>query len=129
MPLERAGGQAQFILHEPPASEGASLEPVLGWIRENLRRELSLPAIARRAHMSSRSLSRRFREQTGTTPSQWVLSARVHRAQQLLEVTDASMERIATHVGFGSTSTFRARFQEIVGSSPRAYRHAFRSKV
>jgi transcriptional regulator GlxA family with amidase domain len=127
MPLERAGGQAQFIVHEPPSGDGASLEPVLGWIRENLRRELSLSSIARRAAMSSRSLSRHFREQTGTTPSQWVLGARVHRAQQLLEVTDQSMERVATDVGFGSTATFRARFHQIVGLSPRAYRRTFRA--
>lgn len=126
MPLERAGGQAQFIIHEPPASEGVSLEPVLTWIRQNLRRELSLPVIARRAAMSSRSLSRHFREQTGTTPSQWVLAARVHRAQQLLEVSEESIERVATHVGFGSTATFRMRFHQIVGLSPRAYRRSFR---
>jgi transcriptional regulator GlxA family with amidase domain len=129
MPLERAGGQAQFIVHEPPTSEGASLEPVLCWIRENLRRELSLPAIAKRAGMSSRSLSRRFREQTGTTPSQWVLGARVHRAQQLLEVTGQSVERIAGLVGFGSTATFRMRFGEVVGVSPREYRKGFRARV
>lgn len=79
--------------------------------------------------MSSRSLSRRFREQTGTTPSQWVLSARVQRAQQLLEVTDHGIERIATHVGFGSTATFRARFAQIVGLSPRAYGRSFRAGV
>ncbi len=41
MPLERAGGQAQFIVHEPPAPDGASLEPLLRWLEQNLRTSCS----------------------------------------------------------------------------------------
>ncbi|HVJ92560.1 MAG TPA: helix-turn-helix domain-containing protein, partial [Labilithrix sp.] len=85
-------------------------------------------AIARRAAMSTRTLSRRFREQTGTTPAQWVLRCRVYRAQQLLETTSHSVERVATEVGFGSTATFRDRFRRLVGKSPQAYRRTFRSR-
>ncbi|AKV00596.1 Transcriptional regulator [Labilithrix luteola] len=130
MPLERAGGQSQFIVHEPPsAEEGASLEPVLRWLAENLQEKVSLDDIARRAGMSLRTLSRRFREQTGTTPLGWLLRARVRHAQQLLETTPSSIERIATSAGFGSATTFRLRFQRVVGTSPRAYRNAFRGAV
>ncbi len=124
MPLERAGGQAQFIVHVPPADD-VTLEPVLRWIEENLQRTLNLAAIARRAAMSTRSLSRRFREQTGTTPAQWVLASRVRRAQHLLETTSHPIERIAAHVGLRSTATFRERFHRIVGTSPMAYRRSF----
>ncbi len=127
MPLERDGAQAQLIVHETPTDE-TSLEPLLRWLDENPHETLSLERIARRAAMSSRSLSRRFREQIGTTPAQWILRLRVRRAQQLLETSTLSMERIAAEVGFGSTATFRDRFHRAVGTSPQAYRRAFKTQ-
>lgn len=126
MPLERAGGQAQFIVHEPPTPDGASLEPLLRWMEENARRDLTLADIAARAMTSTRTLNRRFREQTGTTPLQWLHHSRLSQAQSLPETTDHSIERIASQVGFGSPTTFRDRFKHLVGTSPQAYRRAFR---
>ncbi len=96
MPLERDGGQAQYIVHEQPGMDGASLEPLLRWMEENADRELTLDDIATRATMSTRTLYRRFREQTGTTPVQWLHGARIRQAQQLLETTEHPVERIAT---------------------------------
>ncbi len=127
MPLERSGGQAQFIKQEPPDAEGRSLEALLEWLTANLSQELSLQTIARRAAMSTRTLSRRFREQTGTSPTQWVAQARVRQAQHLLETTTLAVDQVATAVGFGSTPTFRERFSQTVGVGPRAYRQSFRS--
>ena len=127
MPLERAGGQAQFIVHEPPTSDGASIGPLLAWLERNLGRDLSLPVIARQAAMSTRTLSRRFREQAGTTPALWVTGARVRRAQRLLETTDLSVERVAAEAGFGSSAVLRERFGRIVGTNPQAYRRTFRA--
>ncbi len=126
MPLEREGGQAQFIVHAPPTPEGGSLEPLLRWMGANARRELTLAEIATEAAMSTRTLNRRFREQTGTTPLQWLHRVRLCQAQTLLETTDGSIERIASQVGFGSSTTFRDRFKQRVGTSPQAYRRAFR---
>lgn len=126
MPLERDGGQAQFIVHEPPTPAGASLEPLLRWMEENTHRALTLDAIAARALMSTRTLNRRFREQTGTTPLQWLHRCRLRQAQYLLETTGHPVERIASQVGFGSPTTFRDRFKQLVGTSPQAYRRAFR---
>ncbi len=128
MPLEREGGQAQFIVHDlPPAPAGATLEPVLRWLEQHCDRDLALEEIAARAGMSTRTLNRRFREQTGTTPLQWLHRARVRRAQHLLETTPDPVERIAEQAGFGSPTAFRERFRRVVGTSPRAYRNAFRA--
>ncbi|MGW7351666.1 GlxA family transcriptional regulator [Streptomyces phytohabitans] len=127
MPLERDGGQAQFIVHEPPAPDGATLEPLLRWMTENSRHELTLDALAARAGLSTRTLNRRFREQTGTTPLQWLLRTRIRHAQHLLETTAHSVERVAAQTGFGSPTSFRDRFRQQVGTSPYAYRRAFRS--
>jgi transcriptional regulator GlxA family with amidase domain len=71
----------------------------------------------------------RSREQTGTTPLQWLLRARVRRAQVLLETTAQSIERIATSVRFGSASAFREHFRRVVAASPQGYRSAFRSRA
>ncbi|MET8805618.1 helix-turn-helix domain-containing protein [Streptomyces sp. NPDC004546] len=127
MPLEREGGQAQFIVHDlPPAPSGATLEPLLRWLQDHCDRDLTVDEIAAQAGMSTRTLNRRFREQTGTTPLQWLHRARVRRAQHLLETTPYPVERIATQTGFGSPTAFRERFRRVVGTSPQAYRRAFR---
>jgi transcriptional regulator GlxA family with amidase domain len=128
MPLERDGGQAQFIMHErPPAPRGSTMEPLLAWLEESAARDLTLDEIAAQAGMSTRTLNRRFREQTGTTPLKWLDRARIRRAQHLLETTGQPVDRIGAQVGFGSATAFRDRFKRIVGTSPHAYRHAFRS--
>lgn len=129
MPLEREGGQAQFIVHDhPPVPRGSTLEPLLEWIEDNLARDITLGTLAARAGMSERTFSRRFREQTGTTPLQWLLRARVRRAQYLLENTDHPVERIALQAGFGSPTAFRERFRRVVGTTPHTYRSAFNGR-
>ncbi|GAA4602302.1 AraC family transcriptional regulator [Actinoallomurus liliacearum] len=126
-PLEREGGQAQYIVHEQhPVPRGSLLEPTLTWIEDHLGEDLTLEVMAARCGMSTRTFSRRFREHTGTTPLQWLLRARVRRAQYLLEHTDHSVERIAVQAGFGSATAFRERFKRVAGTTPNAYRSAFR---
>jgi transcriptional regulator GlxA family with amidase domain len=123
-PLDRSGGQAQFIRREPPQSR-ESLAPLLEWMLRNLDRPLDVESLAARARVSPRTFARRFRQQTGTTPIQWLLIARVRRAQELLESGGASIEEVATAAGFESPVTFRARFQRNVGLSPSVYRSRF----
>lgn len=125
-PLDREGGQAQFIRHEAPGS-AASLAPLLEWMAANAARPLTLPQLAAKAATSPRTLSRRFKEQTGTTPLQWLAGARVRRAQELLETTALPVEQVAAAAGFDGPSTFRDRFRRVVGVSPSAYRRTFRA--
>jgi len=125
MPLERDGGQAQFIVQAPPVADGSGIEGLLRWLTDNAHRELTLADIAARANTSSRTLSRRFREQTGTTPLQWLYRARIRQAQYLLETTDHSVDRVAHQVGFGSATAFRDRFRAVVGLNPHTYRRRF----
>jgi transcriptional regulator GlxA family with amidase domain len=127
MPLERAGGQAQFIVHAPPTPEGSSLAELLHWLEHNLHRPLTLRDMARKAAWSVRTLNRRFHEQAGTTPLRWLLRARVCRAQALLETTEHSVEGIAARVGFRSATAFRAHFSRVAGTSPQAYRRTFQA--
>jgi transcriptional regulator GlxA family with amidase domain len=128
MPLEREGGQAQFIAHEPPGADGSSLEPLLEWLEAHLAEPLSVAAIAARASLSTRTLNRRFREQTGTTPLRWLHLARMRRAQHLLETTDLPIDQVAVQAGFGTPTTLRERFRLALDTTPSAYRQLFRPR-
>jgi transcriptional regulator GlxA family with amidase domain len=128
VPMVRDGGQAQFITHKTPIDDDAGLGSILSWMQTNLGRPLSLDDIADEANMSVRTLNRRFRDQLGTTPLQWLLLERVERSKQLLETSDLSVERIASEVGFGSAVTLRQHFARRVGVPPHRYRLAFRSR-
>ncbi|QAY77543.1 GlxA family transcriptional regulator [Sphingosinicella sp. BN140058] len=123
-PLVRDGGQAQYITHQPPRASGG-LAPLLEWMLANAHRQLGLAELARHAAMSPRTLGRRFRQETGTTPLQWLIGARIRRAQELLETSTLSVERIAYETGFDGTATLREHFGRLVGVSPREYRRRF----
>ncbi|MEU7766742.1 helix-turn-helix domain-containing protein [Nocardia sp. NPDC049190] len=125
MPPQRAGGQAQFIEHRDPVGDIDDLGPALQWMQDNLDTPMTIADIAARAAMSTRSLSRRFRAQTGTTPARWLLDRRLQRARELLETTDLPVERIAHTTGFGSIETLRYHFARHVGTTPRSYRMTF----
>ena len=62
----------------------------------------------------------------GLTPLQWVLRARIDRARELLETTDLTVTRVAELSGLGSDTSLRRHFGVVVGTSPTAYRAAFR---
>ncbi|MFD7155248.1 GlxA family transcriptional regulator [Kribbella sp. NPDC059898] len=128
VPPQRDGGQAPYIVHPDPGDDHGSLEPAMRWLRQRLREPVTLADIASFAGTSPRTLNRRFREQTGTTPLQWLLRQRVHHAQELLETTDLSIEEISRHCGFGTSVSMRQHFAKHIRTSPLAYRRAFRSR-
>jgi AraC family transcriptional activator FtrA len=121
----RPGGQAQFI-PAPVPDERSGLAPLLAWALEHLGEPLTVTDLARRASTSDRTLTRRFVATTGTTPLQWLLGRRIHRAQELLETTDASVERIAELTGMGTATSLRRHFHRALGVAPDAYRQTFR---
>lgn len=127
VPPHRAGGQAQYVTTPMPAHSDHWLTELFPWVIERLDHALSVEDLARRANMSSRSLTRHFRSVTGTTPLQWLLTQRMRRAQELLETTDDNIESIATATGMGTATTLRRHFNHIIGVPPNTYRRTFRS--
>jgi transcriptional regulator GlxA family with amidase domain len=125
VPPQRDGGQAQFIKEPVPDCDAETFGPLLLWITEHLDEDLSVEALARRSLTSPRTFARRFREETGTTPHAWVTRQRVLRAEQLLETTDRSVDRIADDVGFGNAAALRHHFTRIRSVSPQQYRRMF----
>lgn len=122
----RDGGQAQFIdAPVPEPHDDVLLAPVLSWMVEHLGDPISVEQLAARVAVSPRTFLRRFRAATGSTPYQWVLRQRILRAQQLLERTTKSVERIAELCGFGSAASLRTHFRDIVGTAPLTYRRTF----
>jgi transcriptional regulator GlxA family with amidase domain len=124
-PLERSGGQAQFIEHPPPETGDTPLADLGLWLECNVSEDLSLPALAKRAGLSTRTLTRHVKRHLGITPAQWVAQTRVRRAQALLERTELSIEQIAEQVGFGSTAVLREHFARSVKVSPSQWRRSF----
>jgi AraC family transcriptional activator FtrA len=99
---------------------------LLEWALGNLHEDLTIEVLARRALLSTRSLARRFRAATGTTPYAWVLEQRVRLAQQLLQTQPAlGVEEAAGRVGFSSGALLRQHFQRRFGCSPTQYRSRF----
>ncbi|MFL6158680.1 MAG: GlxA family transcriptional regulator [Marmoricola sp.] len=125
VPPQRDGGQAQYIARAVPDCDVPTLGPLLTWITENLGEDHSVEALAQRSHMSPRTFARRFRAETGATPHAWVTRQRVLAAEELLEVSDASVEWIADEVGFGNAATMRQHFTRVRGVSPQGYRQSF----
>ncbi len=122
---QRDGGQAQFIVHPQPGPDHGSLEPTMRWIRDHLSEPITLAAMADHAAVSQRTLNRRFREQTGTTPLRWLLLQRIHLAQEFLETSDLSVEEVARRCGFGTSINLRQHFAKHVYTSPNRYRQTF----
>jgi transcriptional regulator GlxA family with amidase domain len=120
----REGGQAQFSKPEV-ASFGGSLEPTRRWICERLDEQLDVAAMSRHAGVSPRTFARRFREETGTTPLQWLLRQRVLEARRLLEDSDLPVEAVAWRAGFGTAASLRDHFRRATATTPSAYRRSF----
>jgi len=127
-PPHREGGQAQFI-ESPLAEDDGSLEQTRRWAAERLAEPLDVAAMARHAAVSPRTFARRFREETGTTPLQWLLARRVIEARRLLEETDLPIEEIASRSGFGTPASLRDHFRRATETTPMAYRRSFRPLV
>jgi transcriptional regulator GlxA family with amidase domain len=125
VPPWRDGGQAQFIERPLPDLAGASTAATRGWALERLHEPLGLPRLAARAGMSVRTFTRRFREETGVSPAQWLLRQRVEEARRLLETTDLPVDRVAERAGFGTATSMRQHLHAAVGVSPTAYRRTF----
>ncbi len=129
MPAHREGGQAQFIPRPVPERSGASLAPLLDRLRSEINTDWTVNRIARLAHVSPRTLQRRFQEQTGLSPKNWLVRERIDCARELLETTDMQIENIGETTGLGAPETVRLHFRRIVGISPTSYRKQYRPPV
>ena len=123
----RDGGQAQFVDRPLPAEPADTLAEVTGWLERHLDQQVTVAELAWLAHMSPRTFARRFVRETGTTPLRWLTGQRILLAQRLLEDTEETVDQVAERAGFGNAMALRHHFRAWRGTTPAAYRSAFRS--
>ena len=121
----RDGGQAQW-LQRPVPPPGQSLAGTCEWALEHLAEPLTVAVLARHAGWAPRTFSRRFVAETGMAPLRWLGAARVREARRLLEISDLPVENVAARTGLGSAANLRLHLARDAGTTPSAYRAAYR---
>jgi len=108
-------------------SEGTPFsQAVMAYLQRRLREPYDLHRLAKAFHVSTRTLLRRFRAETGRSPLEVLQADRIARAKTLLESTTLSVGEVMVEIGYGDLSTFRRLFLARVGTSPARYRRQFR---
>ncbi|WP_078314556.1 helix-turn-helix domain-containing protein [Mycobacterium sp. D16Q16] len=126
VPPWREGGQAQFIDRPLPEYTGDSTASARSWALENLTEPLTVRQLADHSRMSTRTFNRRFRDETGLSPGDWVRQQRVECARALLESHDLAVDEVARRSGLGSAANLRHHLRRGFGMSPTHYRKTFR---
>ncbi|MFF1402679.1 GlxA family transcriptional regulator [Streptomyces sp. NPDC058294] len=127
VPPHRDGGQAQYIHRPVPDPQLATTAAARAWALTRLHEPIQLRDMAGQEAMSVRTFTRRFREEVGVSPGQWLTRQRVERARHLLESTGLSMDQVAREAGFGTAQSMRQHLQQTLGVTPTAYRRTFRA--
>ena len=128
MPPHREGGQAQYVRDPIRRAAAGGLAPMMQWAEAHLDTALRIDDWAQEAAMSPRTFARRFREQTGTTPHQWLMHQRLLSAQRRLEKTGETIDQVAEAVGLQTAATLRQYFSSVLGTTPSAYRRRFSTR-
>lgn len=92
------------------------------FMEENHCRPLQLEDLADEFNMNKYQLARLFKQQTGTSPLQYLIACRMDTAKHLLAVSETPISVIALSIGYKSTTQFQAAFKNAVGRTPRRYR-------
>ncbi|MCO5967547.1 GlxA family transcriptional regulator [Actinoallomurus soli] len=126
VPPHREGGQAQYVQRPMPDPRVSSTGKARQWALANLHRPITLRELAAQESTSTRTFTRRFRDEIGTSPGRWLTQQRIERACSLLERTDLPIDEVAVTAGFGTAGSMRLHLQAELGVSPSAYRATFR---
>jgi transcriptional regulator GlxA family with amidase domain len=125
VPPWRDGGQAQYIERPVPEPASSGTADTRQWALARLHEPLLLDDLAAHARMSRRTFTRRFREEVGMSPGQWLIGQRVELARHLLESSDLPVDQVAERAGFGTAASLRQHLHAVLGVSPHAYRRTF----
>jgi transcriptional regulator GlxA family with amidase domain len=126
MYLKRPSGQSQFSVPLEQVAATRRIEDLRHHILRHLAEPLTVVDLAAYAHVSDRHLTRLFKTELGMTPHAYIESVRVEKARHELESSDATLERIASVCGFGTTDTLVRAFRRRLDTTPTEYRRRFR---
>jgi AraC family transcriptional regulator len=126
------GALKAHMLRGPVSSDGDiptaafsahRLHHVMNAVLQNPEAEHSIEEMAARAGLTPSHFCRVFKKANAVTPHQYVLKARLDRAQQLLAQADTPIAQIADLLGFSSQSHFTRVFKQFTGRTPSDFRH------
>lgn len=95
---------------------------VSAWVQRHLSESMDTEKLSRELHYSRAHLSRRFKEETGMTLTDYILTKKSEEAARLLAFTDKSLIAISDYLGFSSQSHFARVFKKYIGMTPSEYR-------
>lgn len=127
MYMMRPGGQSQFSTQLiAQTADDSAIAETLQYILNNVKDDLNVTKLAARAAMSERSFARKFKDETGITPANYVEMARLQAARIELEQTDHPVEVVAINAGFMNPERMRRAFQRHLGIAASEYRERFK---
>lgn len=103
-------------------SKDDTIEKIIKFISENYNQELSLESVSQEVHLASGYISHLFRQRTGQSFLQYLISFRMKKAAELLLETDMKVNQIATKTGYPNASYFIQTFKNTYGCTPAQYR-------
>ena len=112
--------KAERVMLTVPMPRDPALLKIANYLRNDLLRDSSLPALARMAGLGVRTLQRRFRAETGLRFVEWRQRLRLIQATQMLG-SGASVTEAGSHAGYSNTSAFIAAFRAYMGTTPKAF--------
>ena len=98
------------------------IELVIAKIKTEPAAMWDFAALAVQVNLSPSRFRHLFKQETGTTPAQYVKEVRVRRAAKLLRTTFLTIKQILKQVGLGSNAHFVHDFRKLYGITPTAYR-------
>ncbi|MDF0607010.1 DJ-1/PfpI family protein [Neisseriaceae bacterium TC5R-5] len=126
MYFKRSGGQSQFSARlAAQTAERTVICQIQSYIMENLKAELTIPLLAKRAGMSERNFARVFKSESGLTPAEFVELTRIDEARRLIEAGRISLKKLANQIGYANVDGFRRAFVRRLGLNPREYQKRF----
>lgn len=99
------------------------------WLRDNYARNITMSTLAKRFDMSTRTLNRRFKSATGSTPLAYLRRTRINTAKDLLKTSNLSIAEIAERTGYQDTTYFTELFKSQLDTTPSDYRSTVRAKL
>ena len=99
-----------------------AIDESLMFIAEHVEQPLTLEQLAENVSLSPFYFARLFKKETGFSPHEYIVRARVDKAKYLLKSTSLRLKEIACRCGFGNECSFSTSFKKLSGCTPRAYR-------
>lgn len=127
-PPHRQADQAQYVQQPVPnPAISSAFSSAIDWALAHLHEPIRLRDMAARARLSERQFTRRFAAAHGQTPGAWLTAQRLRHAQELLELTDLTVDIVAEQSGFTTAAGLRAAFSHHLHTAPSEYRRTWRA--